>query len=93
MKKEPVSLIDGNFDPDEAKELLSSLLNDKIHFHQMKNFSSTERFGKQDQKSLKRIAELKEGNNDLLELISKAESENKILSIFAKINIDLIDRA
>ena len=93
MKKEPVSLIDGNFDPDEAKELLSSLLNDKIHFHQMKNFSSTERFGKQDQKSLKRIAELKEGNNDLLELISKAESENKILSISAKINIDLIDRA
>jgi len=83
MKKEPVPLFDGNFDPDEAKELLSSLLNDKIHFHQMKNFSSTERFGKQDQKSLKRIAELKEGNIDLLELISKAESENKILSISA----------
>jgi len=77
-------LIDGNFDPDEAKELLSFLLNDKIHFHQMKNFSSTERFGKQDQKSLKRIAELKEGNNDLLELISKVESENKILSYLQK---------
>ena len=40
-----IKLIEGNFNPDEAKEVLLSLFNHKIQFHEAKNFSSEIRFG------------------------------------------------
>ena len=43
-----IKLIEGNFNPDEAKEVLLSLFNHKIQFHEAKNFSSEIRFGVED---------------------------------------------
>lgn len=47
------SLIDGDFTPKQAEEILRDLYTSKIQFHQMKNFSSIERFGKEDEVSIK----------------------------------------
>lgn len=39
-------LIEGIFDPNEAKTLLNSLINNKISFHSLEDFSSQIRFNK-----------------------------------------------
>jgi hypothetical protein len=47
-----LKLIDGNFSA-EAREILMSVFLGKIDFHENKNFSSEERFGKVDLTALK----------------------------------------
>ena len=59
-KSESITLIDGQFSSDDAFVLLTNLYSSKIKFHQLKNFSSMERFGKEDEMSLERISKLKE---------------------------------
>lgn len=71
-KTENITLINGVFTPDEAKEVLLTLISNKIHFHQMKNFSSEERFGKSDPLSSKRITELEESRKQVIALLAKA---------------------
>ena len=41
-------LISGVFYPDEASQLLMTLIEDKISFHQRNNWSRRERFGETD---------------------------------------------
>lgn len=38
-------LIEGSFSDEEAKDVLKNFFESKIHFHEMRNFSSEERFG------------------------------------------------
>ena len=44
-----LTLIDGTFSHLEAKEILSGIVASKINFHNIKNWSSRERFGKDDE--------------------------------------------
>ena len=43
--KKAIKLIDGIFSAKDGNEILMNLYASKIAFHQMKNFSSNERFG------------------------------------------------
>lgn len=88
-KIETLNLIEGNFSNEEAKEILMNIFSAKIHFHEMKNFSSMERFGKQDETAVKRIPELKSCMGKLLEIVEEAKSNNKKLVINSEINISL----
>ena len=88
-KNEKLSFIEGIFDPKDAEEILISILSSKIQFHQMRTFSSLERFGKEDENSLNRISELKKSINKLHQLITKAEQSNKQLVITSHINIQI----
>jgi hypothetical protein len=46
MQKElHADLINGQFTPEDARELLTDLFSRKTNFHEIKNFSATERFG------------------------------------------------
>lgn len=85
--KTGLSLIDGKFSPKEARELLVNLFSSKIKFHQMKNFSSQERFGKDDKLAAKKIPLLKENIEILTELIKKAETKKEKLVIKSIIEI------
>lgn len=71
---EPIEykLIDGKFTAHEAREILLDMINKKIQFHQLKNFSSEERFGKSLPSSLKRIKELEKDKVDVLNKIEIA---------------------
>jgi hypothetical protein len=90
MKKvEQLTLIDGNFNDEEAKEILMNILTTKIHFHEMKDFSSQERFGIQDETAKKRIPALKKEIEKLLQILSEAKLHNKKLSIDSIINISI----
>jgi len=90
-EKEPYKLIDGVFVPSEAREVLSELLSFKINFHNMKNFSSEERFQKPDEHSNERLADLKDTKTKLMALVDEAEKSNSKIKINSKILVEFID--
>lgn len=90
-KNENLSLIEGSFNPEEAREILLNIFSTKINFHERKNFSSEERFGKSDAVALKRIPVLKQNLEKIVSVIADAEAKNKQVIISSQINIQLVD--
>ena len=72
-------LIEGTFSDQEAKDILKNFFESKIHFHEMRNFSSEERFGHKDDMAVKRIPELKQASKNILEIVQQAKLSNKRL--------------
>lgn len=92
MKKiEKLSLIEGDFSFDEAKEILMSMFSSKINFHNIKNWSSQERFGKDDAIAQKRIPALRNDMKKLEGILSEAKAKNKKLVVSSEINISLLE--
>jgi hypothetical protein len=90
MKKtENIELIKGTFTPDEAREILLQLLDSKIKFHNLKNWSSRERFGKPDADSEARLRHLKESRKKVETIILKSISEDKTMIINSSIEINV----
>ena len=91
MKNQHIfKLIDGDFSTRESREILQNIFSSKIQFHQIKNFSSQERFGKEDKNALKRIPELRKSVEKILKIIESAEMKGKQLEIKSDIVISLI---
>jgi hypothetical protein len=84
---ETIKLIDGNFSPTDAKELLMNLFINKINFHQNKNFSSHERFGKEDETATRRIPKLKESVEAISRIVNEATAQNQNIVITSTVNI------
>ena len=82
-------LIEGDFEAEQASEILMNIFSTKIHFHEMKNFSSQERLGKDDEMAQKRIPVLRNEMKKLEEILS--EAKNKKFLIHSEIHISLID--
>jgi hypothetical protein len=89
---ETLTLIDGCFTIDEAKEILSNIISSKINFHNTKNWSSQERFGKDDEIAKKRILALKNEMERFQVILSEAKTNNQKLIVSSEINIILIDK-
>jgi hypothetical protein len=53
-----LTLINGIFTPSEMKEVLLTMIANKINFHHLKNLRSLEREGHEDENSSKRLVEL-----------------------------------
>jgi hypothetical protein len=90
-KKEKLTIIDGNFTFIEAREILITMFTSKINFHNIKNWSSQERYGKDDEIAQKRIPALKNELRKLEEILSEAKSKNKMLFVSSEINISEIE--
>lgn len=88
-KSEEFVLIKGSFSIEDAKNILLSLFNYKINFHELHNFSAVERFGSDDPYSVARIGELKESRNSIAKILEKAEKEGLEPKIDALIKIQL----
>ena len=91
MKKtETIDLIKGTFTPSEARDLLLDLLNSKINFHNKKDWSSRERFGKPVADSEQRLKLLRESRSKVETLISKLinkDNEEKSVTLNSTIEI------
>jgi hypothetical protein len=86
-KCEKIKLVEGNFNPAEAADVLLSLINYKIKFHssQILNLQGT----KSDviSQSEKRIIELKEAKTRITDLIINARKKGETLKINSDISI------
>lgn len=81
-------LIEGEFSPAEAKEILLNLFGHKIQFHNLKCFANEEISGKKDEHSAMKVKQLNAMRDDLIHLIQESEKENKKLVINSVIKIE-----
>lgn len=88
-KIEKLKLIEGDFSFNEANEILSSMFNSNINFHNLQNWSSQERFGKDDETAQKNIPALRNEIKKLEEITKEAKAKNKKLVINSEITISL----
>jgi len=84
-------LIEGNFRPEDAKEILISIINNKIKYHELIAFSNHIRFNDDINSSQKRIEELTITKNAIENLTNMAIKEGKNLKIDSSILIEFID--
>jgi hypothetical protein len=87
-----LNLIDGVFSSTEANDVLVTLLRNKINFHNLEIFSLEERNGENIERSKKRLEELKQTNEKLVEIIRYAEKNDKVLKVLSSINIEVINK-
>lgn len=85
------TLLKGNFSSEEAKEILTRLFNDKVHYHRLRNFSHEERFGEPEPHTSGRIAELKKTLECVMTFLSQYEGD-ATFEIHADINIMPVER-
>jgi len=83
-----ITLIKGEFETEEAKDILRNLIDFKIKFHKIKSLNSELKFGEKDARSLTRISELKASMQKMLEIMEEAEANGYSLKIEAKIEIE-----
>jgi len=92
-KKQSYKLIDGEFDPSEARNVLFVLVNSKINFHSRTSFAIKERTSGDTSFHEKRKKELEQTNIDLRKVLEYAEKNKLRLRIDGNIEIKLIDES
>ena len=86
-----ISLINGEFNSCEAREILMDMCNKNINFNKVQNFSSQIRFGEDDENALNRIDQLRESVVHISEILEEAKAHNKRLKIKSFIEIEYED--
>lgn len=93
MKKNyTLKLIDGKFTPSEASRVLMDLVSSKMHYHEMENFSSRERFNKDAPHSARRLKALKKLKEQLQKIFNAAAKNKMELIINSDIEIVIIEK-
>lgn len=87
IEKEQLTLVDGKFASKEAKEFLNMLFLARINFYKIKNLSSHERFGKDDEISRNRIHILDEELKRLQVILSDSETKDQKFIISSVVTI------
>lgn len=86
-----VKLVDGFFSAEEAREVLLSLIQCKIQFHELNNFSSLEKNGKPDTIAMHRLPELHAEQEKIKQITQIATEKRCILKITSAIRVEIID--
>lgn len=82
VKEKLVKLVDGEFTPDQAMEILRALINQKINYHKIENQQNWERNHNLDSEPFfKRIQELEEEKKAINQYISNLKKEGKTIEI------------
>ncbi len=78
MKKHNTKLIEGNFSPEKAKTILMELLSRKINFHEKEKFSNELRFGEDRDHCAKRIKQLTQERQDLIQWLDTLDAKDNL---------------
>lgn len=83
-------LVKGDFTPEEARDAILALIEDKIRYHRQRNFTMEERFGLVSEHSQARIQQLQLSLEEVEAIIAYAEENGKTLRVGAEIKIELL---
>jgi hypothetical protein len=83
-----INLIDGEFSPEDAKEILIDLINKKIQFHSLKSHENWERFGQVDDFAHSRIKSLESAREKIIDMSKFTFPNDFKLKIKSAIEID-----
>lgn len=87
--KKQVSLLNGTFSIAEAREVLLTLIDDKIRFHSNRIFSQEERIGITPEDSVVRIKELRATRDEISAIINEYKDQNCEINVQSDINIEI----
>lgn len=87
MKKD-IKLIEGTFKESEALDIILSMINKKIEFHELNSFSNLVKLNKQDDQLQKRIEVLNEERQNFIKFIEL--NKNREFKITSEINIEAL---
>ena len=90
MEDKKIKLIDGLFEPNEALSVLTGVINSKISYHNLDNFSNQIRFESAVSDSKKRINQLENSLMDIKSIIEFAIINKIKLKISSDIKIEFI---
>ncbi|MFZ6053375.1 hypothetical protein [Halocola ammonii] len=93
LSTQQIDLIKGTFTPEEAFEILTHLIDKKINFHQVRNFSQEIRFGQTIGDSDQRLSELKASREQVKKIMQHAEETGHHVKLTSEIAISLIEKA
>ena len=88
MKNHQIKLIDSTYPVRDARDVLFSLINDKIEFLNQKIFSLQERFGSDTGHLEKRVKELRMELQQLLDLLNTME-EDQLIEIHCEVDMKI----
>lgn len=89
-KKHSLKLIEGQFEPSQARSLLFDLIGYKIRYHNSEAFSIKERYNGDISYSLKRVSELKESLAKLEDILSYTVEKGLKLKVDSFIEISFV---
>ena len=87
---QPYKLLEGTFSPDEARQILLSLVKSKIDFHNMAKLSNEERFGQDTAPSERRLAELRQLQETLKTVCQSAADTGQRVQVNGWIELTLV---
>lgn len=87
MQDQQLTLIDSTYAPEQAREVLCSLLNDKIKFLNHQILSTFERFGSDTSHLEKRLVAIKAERDQLVNQLKNLSNDEYLLEIDCRINI------
>ena len=82
-----IKLIDSVFTPSEAEKVLLSLINNKINYHNLEDFSNHIRFNNTLSHSKKRVQELNEAKDEIDKIVELAKANGVNLTVNSFIEI------
>lgn len=88
-KSVEIDLINGSYNSADSAEIVCHLLDEKLKFLQIRNFSDQVRFGEQDEEINRRIEEIKKASQEAREFLKSDQSGKKKFKIESKITITL----
>lgn len=90
-KKLEIKFINGEFSQEDARELLLNIISKKIQFHSVDSLSLWEKNATEDSGSKKRLTELQNARNEILQFITNPSQEAKTIKIKSIIEIEALD--
>ena len=83
-----IKLIDGVFTPSEAQTLLTTLIDNKINYHKIDDFSNHIRYDRDSQHSKQRILELVETKTALRAWIDLVQKDSSRFIVKSTVTIE-----
>ncbi len=90
MKDTHLTLLDGTFDSNDAKDILLALFRNKVNYHNLKNFRAKEMTGIPSAHCVERIEALKQSIETVLELMAEANANGKEVRLSSEVKIEFI---
>ena len=86
-----LTLIEEEISCEDANEILTKMFFSNSNYHNIKNWSSQERYGTDDEIAQERIPDLKREMEKLQTILSEARVNRKKLVVSSSIKITLVD--
>ncbi len=89
---EKFKLVEGIFNAEDAEEILLTLIEQKMKFHELKSFSNEVKTGQKHLQSLQKVEELAETRRKIKELVNAEVNNSAVFSILSTINIEILQK-